>query len=500
MNPLLTLSATRLATMIREREITSLEVVETHIERATEVNPAINAIVVDRYDAARDEARAADKLTKKTAPEKLPPFHGVPCTIKESFALTGMPNTSGLVSRKNFIAQSDAVTVARLREAGGIPIGVTNVPELCMWMETNNRVYGRTNNPYDRSRIAGGSSGGEGAIIGAGASPFGLGADVGGSIRMPAFFNGIFGHKGTGGLVPNTGQYPIAANEALRYLSSGPMCRRAEDLMPLLRILAGPDGEDTGCEASVIGDPEKVSIKGMNVLNVVGNGLVPVSTDLQEAQGRVAEYLRSRGAQVRTMSLESLKRSFDIWGSMLAAAGGPTFSSMMAGETDKSFRSFLHLMRWGFRTSPHTLPALMMALLENLPKLTPKRTLRFIEHGKELRQELVNMIGPDGIMLYPSYSQPAPRHAVPLLRPFNFVYTGIINVMELPATQVPLGLNNAGIPLGCQVVSVHGNDHVTIAVAMELERAFGGWVPPPSKKRQWIPSGGTVHQPVQAAV
>src|SRR3954464_7410832 len=135
-------------------------------------------------------------------------------------------------------------------------------------MESTNRVYGRTANAYDPRRTAGGSSGGEGAIVGAGGAPFGLGADIGGSIRMPAFFNGVFGHKPTGGLVPGTGQYPIASNAALRYLSTGPIARRAEDLMPLLRILAGPDDLDAGCTPFSLGDPAAVSMADLTVLDV----------------------------------------------------------------------------------------------------------------------------------------------------------------------------------------------------------------------------------------
>ncbi|HZS36055.1 MAG TPA: amidase, partial [Polyangia bacterium] len=296
LNPLLTKSATELAASIRRRELSSRAVVEAHIARIVEVNPRLNAMVADRFTAARADADAADEAVR--AGGDLPQFHGVPCSIKESIALAGMPLTSGLVARKAVTADGDATTVARLKRAGAIPLGVTNVSELCMWMETNNRVYGRTNNPYDPKRIVGGSSGGEGAIVGAGGTPFGLGADIGGSIRMPAFFNGVFGHKATGGLVPGTGQYPIAENQALRYLTTGPLCRRAEDLMPLLRVLAGPDGFDAGCEARTLGDPGAVRLDELHVLDVEDNGKTPVADDLRAARRRAVEALRARGARV----------------------------------------------------------------------------------------------------------------------------------------------------------------------------------------------------------
>ncbi len=243
MDPLLLLSGSRIAVRIRRREVSSLQAVEAHVRQIERVNPALNAVVAERFDAARAEARAADARVA-SGDGDLPPFHGVPCSIKESFALTGMPFTSGLVARKGLRAAADAAGVARLRRAGAIPLGVTNVSELCMWMESNNRVYGRSNNPYDPRRTVGGSSGGEGAIVGAGGTPFGLGADIGGSIRMPAFFNGVFGHKPSGGLVDNAGQYPLAAPPAQPYLCTGPLARRAEDLAPLLRVLAAADIED----------------------------------------------------------------------------------------------------------------------------------------------------------------------------------------------------------------------------------------------------------------
>jgi fatty acid amide hydrolase 2 len=477
MNPLLTLSAHRLARLIRHREVTAREVVEAHIAHARRVNPVLNAIVQERYARARAEADAADARTLALPAETLPPLHGVPCTIKESFQLEGMPHSAGLLARREVRATGNAITVARLRAAGAIPLGVTNVSELCMWMESNNRVYGRTNNPYDPRCIVGGSSGGEGAIVGAGASPFGLGSDVGGSIRMPAFFNGVFGHKPTGGMVPGSGQYPVAEGEASRMLATGPITRRAEDLMPLLRLLAGPDGQDAGATEWPLGDPASVEIASLTVLDVQDNGVVRVSDDLRAAQRRCAEHLARRGATVRRVSIAGLARSFDIWTTMLSEASSTSFASLLA--SGGRFRAAPELVRWALRRSPHTLPAIALATFEALPWVSDARLRRLMEQGRALREELVAQIGPTGVMLYPSYSRPAPRHYRPLLTPFDWIYTAIFNAMQMPVTQVPLGLNGSGLPLGVQVAAVHGNDHVTVALALELERAFGGWVPPP---------------------
>lgn len=467
-------SATDLAARIRRREVTSRAVVEAHVAHARKVNPALNAIVFERYAEALQEADEADRAIARG--DALPPLHGVPCTIKEAFALTGMPNSSGLWTRRHVRSEKDAVTVERIRRAGGIPLGVTNVSELCMWMESSNTVYGRTNNPYDPRRTVGGSSGGEGAIVGAGASPFGLGSDIGGSIRMPAFFNGVFGHKPTGGLVPGSGQFPMAEGVATRYLTTGPLCRRAEDLWPLMRLLAGPDGVDPGCTAEhPLGDPSTVSLEGLEVLSVEGNGAFAPDSALVEAQRRVAQHLERRGARVRVERIAELRQSLDIWSSMLAASEGPTFAELM-GE-GVPVRAGRELLAWSIGRSHHTLPAIALALIEKLPGLMKERAEEAKTLGERLRKTLVSAIGPRGIMLYPSYPKLAPLHGTALLPPIQWAYTAILNVMEVPATQVPLGLHR-GLPLGVQVAGVHGNDHVTVAVALELERAFGGWVPP----------------------
>ena len=471
------LSGTRLARLIRERRVGSREVVEAHIERIRRVNPALNAVVAERFDEARAEAVRADERVRAEPGELLPPFHGVPCSIKECFALTGMPQTGGLVSRRGFRAVDDATAVARLRRAGAIPLGVTNTSELCMWMESDNRVYGRTNNPYDVRRTVGGSSGGEAAIVAAGGAPFGLGSDIGGSIRMPSFFNGVFGHKPTGGLVPGSGQFPNAEGAALRFLTTGPICRRAEDLWPLLRILAGPDGIDGGCEALELGEPGSVELGRVRVLSVEGNGALGVAPELVAAQRRACGRLAGRGARVERVELPALRDSLMIWSSMMSAAATTSFASHLGGGPE--VRGWLELLRWLVGGSDHTLPAIGLALLEQVPRFYRGPRDEFVARGRALREELARRLGADGVMLYPSYPTVAPRHHRPLLPPFQWVYTAILNVLELPATQVPLGLGTEGLPLGVQVVGRHGNDHLTIAVAEELERGFGGWVEPP---------------------
>lgn len=476
-------SASALAALIRSGAARSEDVVAAHIAHARRVNPALNAIVADRYEAALAEAREVDALRAKEGPDALGPFAGVPCTIKESFAFRGMPNTAGLVSRRGRLATRDAPTVARLRGAGAIPLGVTNVSELCMWMESSNRVYGRTSSAYDSARIAGGSSGGEGAIVGSGASPFGLGSDIGGSIRMPAFFNGVFGHKASSGTVPSTGQFPIAHGDALRLLSTGPLCRRAEDLWPLLKLLAGPDGEDPTCTTPLLGSPDEVDVRGLTVLVVQDNGRVAVAESLKRAEERAARALEARGARVRIFKSPLFARSLELWAGRMAEAGGPTFAELMGGG--EAVDAWNELVLWVLGKSEHTLPAIGLALLEKVPKSFPSLVRSVGALAADMRRTVEDALGPRGVILYPPYPRPAPKHDAPLFFPVEWMYTALWNALELPVTQVPCGLDREGLPLGVQVVGKHGSDAVTIAVARVLEDELGGWVPPP----RFFPSG-----------
>ena len=476
MTDLLRLSGIELGRRIREGDVSSVDVVERYIEQIEQVNPRINAVARDRFEQARVEAKQADeRLRARDAPE-LPPLLGVPCTIKESISLRGMPNSSGMVSRAQLTASEDATVVARLRSAGAIPLAVTNVSELTLWAAaTFNRVYGRTNNAYDANRVAGGSSGGEGAIVGAGASPFGMGTDLGGSIRSPAFCNGVFGHKPSGGLVPGTGQHPQYRGAVLRFNTTGPLARRAEDLMPLLRIIAGPDGRDEGCLPYQLGDPGCVDLRALRVRVIEDDGRRPsVAPQLRAAQRRAAHALARRGASVDVVSVPDLVHSLPILGATLLESDGISIDEAMGGGTRA--RLGREIARWVLRRSPHTYPPLFFLTLERLGRRFSRWSKRYVELGTRLRAQLDDLLGEDGIILYPSARRIAPPHGP--TAPLNFRFFGIFNALELPVTQVPLGLSAEGLPLGVQVIAGRGRDHLTIAAALELERALGGWVPP----------------------
>jgi fatty acid amide hydrolase 2 len=455
--------------------VSARDVVEAHVELLEHVNPRINAVVVPRFDAARSEADAADELIANGGPgDSLPPLLGVPCTIKESIGIEGMPNCAGVVARRDRACSRTATIARRIIDAGAIPLGLTNTSELTLWVETENRVYGRTSNPYDPSRTAGGSSGGEGAAISSGASPIGLGSDLGGSIRVPAFFNGIFGHKPSRGLVPATGLYPAASGLTGELNACGPLARRACDLLPVLRAIAGPDGEDPVTEETPLADPEDVSLSGLRVVISEGATLAPTSPELAAARERAAGALAAAGAALERISMKSLRRAIELYLAALSTAAGVTAEELLT-------EAGAERLTWGGafrRGGPHTVATRITLIAERLAaKLPQGRARRAMAARESFTRELRATIG-DGVLLHPPAPKVAPRHGRTVGRLW-WIHAMIgFNLAGVPATQAPLGLGSHKLPLGVQVVADRGRDHVAIAVALELERVFGGWVPP----------------------
>ncbi|XP_073495751.1 fatty-acid amide hydrolase 2 isoform X2 [Phyllobates terribilis] len=466
---------------LTQKQVRSSAVVQAFISRIREVNPTINALVCDRFDEALREARAVDELVSSGTQDRATlkqnfPLLGVPVSVKEAFALQGMPQSSGLISRRSFRSEHDAAVVSRLKRAGAIPLGVTNCSELCMWYESSNNIYGRTRNPYNPQHIVGGSSGGEGCIIAAGGSVIGVGSDIGGSIRMPAYFNGIYGHKPTSGIVPNDGQFPDAHGSRTELLGTGPMCRYAVDLPLVLKVMAGKGVEKLSLN-------KDVSLRSLKYFSMENDGgclfVSPVDEELVQAQRKVVKHLEAElRVSVQPIHIHNLRYSFQIWSAAMSSDGdeGQSFTDMMAnGRT--MWPSF-ELLKWIFGLSKHTLPAIGLALTEKLANLNPEGSAKMIQKAKHLKEEISSLLGDDGILLYPSHPKIAPKHNEPLAMPFNFAYTGIFNVLGLPVTQCPLGLNEAGLPLGIQIISSRHNDHLTLALAQYLEKSLVGWTPP----------------------
>ncbi|MCB9673492.1 MAG: amidase [Alphaproteobacteria bacterium] len=461
--------ALELARQVRDREVSPVELLEAHIARIEQVNPAINAVVEKRYEAAREEARAAERAVGAKG-AKLGPLHGVPCTVKEFLAVEGLKQTGGLYIRRDHVARRNATVVDRLRGAGAIVMGTTNAPEGGLWHETHNRVYGRTANPHDLYRTSGGSSGGEGAIVAAGGSPFGIGSDVGGSIRIPSAFCGIFGHKPTHGLIPNTGHFPEAPPEP--YMAVGPMTRSARDLMPLLRVLAGPDGEDPHARQWGLGDPDAVDLSGLTVYPVPTNGQASVAKHMRGAVMDAATALQNRGARVRELEVGKLKHAFTIWATLMSDLG-IAYDQLVTDGGVVPLRT--EFRRWAQGRSRHTGAVLAMIALERALHRLPDQTERMRRMASELQSELEVALGDRGVLLHPPFSRVAPHHRqIGIGNPADAGVTAVFNILQFPVTVAPVGQHD-GVPTAVQIIGRRGNDHLTIAAAMALEDAFGGW-------------------------
>ncbi|XP_037806055.1 fatty-acid amide hydrolase 2-B [Lucilia sericata] len=482
-DPILLESASSLAKKIRKQELTSVQVLESFIRRIRDVNPLLNCVVDERFDDAMKEAEEADNLIKsgKLSEEELEkekPFLGVPISTKDCIAVKGLLHTSGLYERKNVRAEKDAETIALMRQAGAIPFALTNVSEVCMWWESNNTVHGRSRNPYDTNRIVGGSSGGEGCIQAAAASPFGLGSDIGGSIRMPSFFNGIFGHKPSKFVVSNEGQFPIPFSEEQNsFLGIGPMVRHAEDLKPVLKIIAGE-------KASLLKLDEPVDLQKLKFFYKEDDGggrlVSPVDKDIKEGISRIVDYLQNKlKVSVEEVQLPQFRQSATIWFANMKDDSGYGFEHQL-GNLKYAINPYIELLKWFIGVSKHTFIGLLTAILDKSQcQFGSPKYYHLVKKRNELREEMQKLLGDNGVLIYPTHPTVAPYHNEPIIRPINFSYTGIINVLGFPATAVPLGtLGSEGLPIGVQVIANFNQDRLCLAVAEELEKAFGGWKRP----------------------
>src|ERR1700753_433092 len=307
-------SASELANAIRSKQLSSKSIVEAHLERIAKVNPKLNAVVQLTADSARKEAAEADAALARG--EIKGPLHGVPITIKDTMETAGVICTGGTKGRANYVPKADATAVARLRAAGGIILGKTNVPELAGAIETDNLVYGRTNNPYDLARTPGGSSGGEAAIVSAGGSPLGLGTDAGGSIRIPAHFCGLAAIKPTSGRVPRTGQFPqpMGARNAVFHVSL--IARKVDDLALALPIIAGPDFRDHSIVGMPLFDPKAVTLSGLKLAYFDDDGAASQTKEISAAVRDCAKAFTEAGVKVSESRPEDAAKAATVYHDM----------------------------------------------------------------------------------------------------------------------------------------------------------------------------------------
>lgn len=348
MDSIIYASVAELVRAIRSKAISSEELVRAYLRRIEAVNPQLNAVVQLAADIALQQARAADAALARG--EILGPLHGIPMTIKDSLDTAGIISTGGTKGRATFIPRQDATVVARLRRAGAILLGKTNTPELTLAFETDNLLYGPTNNPYNLALSSGGSSGGAAAIIAAGGSPFDMGSDTGGSIRLPAHFCGIAGIRPTTGRVPRTGHILPPAGHLNALTVLGPMARFVDDLGLLLRIIAGSDWHDPAVVPMPLRDPDDVSLKHLRVAVYTNNGIITPTPTTVKIVSAAAHALADAVRDVTETRPPGIEQTDEIFAGLFAADGGDTIQELLRqfGTTEPH--------PWLRRTAPNAPP------------------------------------------------------------------------------------------------------------------------------------------------
>jgi Asp-tRNA(Asn)/Glu-tRNA(Gln) amidotransferase A subunit family amidase len=473
MNDLNFLTAIEMAEGVRAGIISPVELVDAHIARIEQVNPKLNAFVHTDFESAREQARAAEAAVAAARGKSngLGPLHGVSITIKSSIDVAGYPSECGSRLRKSIVALSDAPLVARLRAAGAIILGSTNVPEFLMAYETDNHVYGRTNNPWDLARTPGGSSGGEAAAIAAGCSAGGVGSDGGGSIRIPAHYSGICGLKPTPGRVPCTGHFPASAGPFTFLGVVGPMARTVGDVARLFEVMAGPDPGDPSSAPVPMRRWTEEEIRKLRIAYFEDDGATPVTPETAAAVRAAAEALRSAGFQVDEWRPENLDRVWKLWWNLFGRAGQMAFSPMQEGREADLSSTYLD-----FRARVATEPPLGATELLNTLLERDVLRLRFLAKMEEFP-----------ILLCPVCAIPAFRHGerewtvggrkLDYLKAMG--YSQWFNLLGNPGASVPVSQSPEGLPIGVQVVGRPWEEEAVLAVAAQIEKSIGGFRRPP---------------------
>jgi amidase len=450
--------------LLRRRDVTSVELITAHLEQIQRINPVLNAVVQLRADAALAEAHAADKALDAGEPTGV--LCGVPFSVKDSLETAGMITTSGTEGRAHFIPNQDATIVARVKQAGGILLAKTNCPELVLPFETDNLVYGRTNNPWDVTRTPGGSTGGEGALIAAGGSSLGLTVDAAASIRLPAHFCGIAGIKPTTGRVPRTGHFPRIGGATAALSAAGPMARTIDDLALVLPILCGEDGYDAGCVPVSLKHSDDVDVSRLRVAFHTDNGVRAADAESAAAVQQAADVLAQQGAIVEEACPPGMDSVVDLlWG-------------LFSG--DSGVRVQVLLQRIGTqRISP-----MLQELLDRQSRyaLSTAEFMGVLGRVDGWRSTMQQFFRRYDVLLCPVCAHPAPLHGTLLGEEaaYSLSYTIAYNLAGVPAASVPVALTTTGLPIGVQVVAGHWREDIVLAAARVIEQAAGGYRVPPA--------------------
>ncbi len=451
---------------IRSKKISPVEIIELHLRRIEALQPKLNAFVHLDSEGAREQARAAESSVLRGA--QLGPLHGVPLTIKSCMDVAGWPCPAGSLLRKDYVANQDAPLVSRWKAAGAILLGNTNTPEFLMAYETDNRLTGKTSNPWNLAHSAGGSSGGEAAAIAAGCSAGGVGSDGGGSIRVPAHFCGICGLKPTPGRVPATGHFPPGAGAFSWIGVVGPMARTIADVRLLFEVIAGPDPGDALSAPVPSRAYREGELRGMRIGILESDALGIATAETRTAVERAAKSVGERDFTVEPFRLDGLDHALDLWWFFFGPVIGNLIRQSVAGR--EAHISPMLLEYLSYTTSGNSIT------LDQFTKACTDRDL--------LRAEILRQMRDTPVLLSPVSISPAFRHRQGNYHPGTgyrdtMRFSQWLNLTGFPGASVPVGVSSEGLPIGVQVIGRPFEDELVLAVAEALEQARGPWQAPP---------------------
>ena len=474
-------SATDLARLLRSRKTTATALLDLCLDQYAKHNDTLNAIVVTDIERARKAAAASDRRLKKGKP--IGPYDGVPMTAKESFDWTGTPSTWGAPRLRDNIATSDAVALKRLTDAGAVIYGKTNVPLMLADWQSYNDIYGTTNNPWDATRSPGGSSGGSAVALATGMSALEIGSDIGASIRNPAHYCGVYGHKPTWGVVPYRGHYLPGVVHPTDIPVAGPLARSARDLGTMMKLLAGSDGVDGRGVTISLPPARQKSLKEFRVAVMLTDPESEVDQPVQDLIARLAKFLEKK---VKKLSMTarpafSSKEAMDVYVALLRAATSRR-------QTEEEF-AFNAAKVSGFASDDDSYYARMLRAY-----VLPHRSWLMVnERRHQMRLLWEQFFGDWDVMLCPAAASAAFPHdhvgerhertievnAKRVATTDQLFWAGYSGCFLLPSTIAPIGLTPQGLPSGVQIITRQYDDMTSIRFAELLEREFAGFVPPP---------------------
>jgi len=478
-------TATELSAALAAKKVSAVELAQDAVGRIERHDGKINAICVRDFERGLDAARAADA---SRARGETRPLLGIPLTVKESYNIAGLPTTWGFPAQKDFVPGEDALSISRVRGAGGVILGKTNIPVGLGDWQSYNDIYGTTNNPYDLGRTPGGSSGGSAAALAAGYGPLSLGSDIGGSLRVPAFHCGVYAHKPTFALVPSRGHTPppfppLPFDRDLAVI--GPMARSAADLSLLLDVIAGPDPMEIGKAYTLaLPPPRHGALKNFRVLVVDTDPVLPTNAAVRAAIDRLAANLGKADVKIERQSplLPDFAASSRLYMRMLMSFLGATFApEIYAGAHEAATK----LAPDDISLAAERLRGIALSHRDWV--LAEGGRARLRAQWRELFKSFDAVICP--VMPTPAYPHDhSPEQETRRINidgkdyvyPDQLAWPGIATLPGLPATAIPIGLSQEGLPVGVQIVGPWLEDRTPLKLAELIEREFGGFVRPPA--------------------